>query len=253
MADRLESDKQQDSLISAEENRAMFDRIAGYYDSTNRVLTFGLDDFWRRRAVARLSPGPDLVYLDIGAGTGDIAIEILRQAPGSKVIGIDPSEGMLQLGREKIERKGISQFITLEVGDVLDLKYRDNSFDGAITSFCIRNVTDRKRGIEEICRVVRPGGKLVILELTQPTGFIMGPLFRLYANVVMPFITRIMSSVSAYRYLTASMADFPRPETVLALMRDAGLVNRRYAHMTGGIVTLFEGLVPEDKPSETGW
>ncbi len=130
---------------------------------------------------------------------------------------------------------------------MLNLKFGDNHFDAAITSFCIRNVTDRRRGLSEIYRVIRPGGKLVILELTQPTGFIMGPLFKIYAKVVMPLVTKVLSSVSAYRYLTASMVDFPRPESVLALMNETGFVNRKYGHMTGGIVTLFVGEVPEPR------
>src|SRR5208283_4015601 len=113
--------------------------------------------------------------------------------------------------REKVSKAGLQTQISLETADVLDLRFPDHYFDGAITSFCIRNVTDRRRGITEICRVVRPGGLLVILELTEPTGFVMKPLFRIYAGVIMPLVTKMMSSVSAYRYLSASMADFPRP------------------------------------------
>jgi demethylmenaquinone methyltransferase / 2-methoxy-6-polyprenyl-1,4-benzoquinol methylase len=233
-----------DSLISAEENRAMFDRIAGYYDGTNRILSLGLDAYWRRRAVARLSPLPDAKYLDVGCGTGDVSIEILRQAPGSNVAGIDRSEKMLEVGREKVSLAGLENSITLDKGDVLDLAYPDNYFDGAITSFCIRNVTDRRRGMEEIRRVILPGGSFVILELTEPTGFIMKPLFRIYAGVIMPLVTKMMSSVSAYRYLSASMADFPAPDTFTNLMAEAGFVNIEHTHMTSGIVTLFVGKVP---------
>lgn len=244
MLETTEHRKRQDSLISAEENRAMFDKIAGYYDGTNKILSLGLDGFWRRRAVASLSPAPGRKYLDVGCGTGDVAIEILRQAPDSNVIGIDRSERMLDIGREKINKAGLQTAISLEIADVLDLKFPDHYFDGAITSFCIRNVTDRRRGITEICRVVGPGGLLVILELTEPTGFVMKPLFRIYAGVIMPLVTKMMSSVSAYRYLSASMADFPRPETFTNLMAEAGFVNTRHTHMTGGIVTLFVGEVP---------
>lgn len=244
MPEKTEHRKRQDSLISAEENRAMFDKIAGYYDGTNKILSLGLDGYWRRRAVACLSPHPDGKYLDVGCGTGDVAIEILRQAPDSSVSGIDRSEKMVEIGRAKARGAGLENSISLDIGDVLDLAFPDNYFDGAITSFCIRNVTDRKRGLTEICRVVRPGGLLVILELTEPTGFIMRPMFRIYAGVIMPLLTKIMSSVSAYRYLSASMADFPRPEAFLSLMTEAGFVNTRHTHMTGGIVTLFVGQVP---------
>jgi demethylmenaquinone methyltransferase / 2-methoxy-6-polyprenyl-1,4-benzoquinol methylase len=244
MPEKTEHRKRQDSLISAEENRAMFDKIAGYYDGTNKILSLGLDGYWRRRAVACLSALPDGKYLDVGCGTGDVAIEILRQAPDSSVSGIDRSEKMVEIGRAKTGEAGLENSISLDIGDVLDLAFPDNHFDGAITSFCIRNVTDRRRGLMEICRVIRPGGLFVILELTEPTGIIMKPLFRIYAGLVMPLLTKVMSSVSAYRYLSASMADFPSPETFTNVMGEAGFVNIEHTHMTGGIVTLFVGRVP---------
>ncbi len=244
MSDNPKDLRKQDSLISAEENRSMFDSIAGYYDGTNKILSFGLDGLWRRRAVDRLGPVPGGRYLDVGCGTGDVSLEILRQAPGSNVVGIDQSQGMLLRGRAKIGAAGLSDSICLMEADVLDLRFENSSFDAAITSFCIRNVTDRERGLGEMRRVVRPGGRIVILELTQPAGRIMAPLFSIYARVAMPILTKIMSSVSAYRYLTDSMADFPRPELILSLMQDAGFIECSYVHMTGGIVTLFEGQVP---------
>jgi demethylmenaquinone methyltransferase/2-methoxy-6-polyprenyl-1,4-benzoquinol methylase len=244
MFDKSQDIRGQDSLTTAEENRLMFDSIARHYDGTNKILSFGLDGMWRRRAVSRLNLGAERRYLDVGCGTGDIALEILRQAPESKVVGIDPSQEMLSRGQLKISEAGLSDSISLIMGDVLGLKFEDESFDGAITSFCIRNVTDRRQGLSEIRRVVRPGGRLVILELTQPTGAIMRPLFSIYARVVMPIVTKIMSSVSAYRYLTDSMVDFPRPEMILDLMKEVGFIDRRYARMTGGIVTLFEGNKP---------
>ncbi len=236
--------KPQDSLTTAEENRSMFDAIAGYYDGTNKILSFGLDGLWRGRAVTRLQPVPGGKYLDVGCGTGDIALEILRRAPGSKVVGIDPSQGMLVRGQNKVSSAGLAESISLIPGDVLDLEFEDNSFDGAITAFCIRNVTNRKRALLEMSRVIRSGGRIVVLELTLPTGRIMEPLFKIYSRVAIPILTKIMSSVSAYRYLTDSMADFPRPDLILALMKEAGFVECRFRHMTGGIVTLFDGQVP---------
>lgn len=244
--------KTQDSLISAEDNRRMFDKIARYYDCTNRMLTFGLDARWRRRAVSRLALMMGSTYLDVGCGTGDMALEIVKQAPESRVVGIDPSEGMLALGRDKVRAAGLAPAITLAKGDVLDMKFSDDFFDGAITAFCIRNLTDRRRGLSEIFRVIRPGGLLVILELTQPLGPIMNPLFRIYGNVVMPLVTALLSSKSAYRYLTDSMANFPKPQEILGLLREVGFINRKYGHMTGGIVTLFEGQVPPAKPRDDG-
>jgi len=236
--------RRQDSLTTAEENRAMFDKIAGYYDGTNRILSLGFDESWRREGVASLEPKSGGSYLDVGCGTGDIALEILRQSPSSRVIGIDPSEGMLVLGREKVQAAGLTGAISLEKGDVLNLRFEDDSFDGAITSFCIRNVTDRRRALAEIFRVVRPGGLFVIVELTEPEGAIMRPLFRLYARVVMPLVTRVLSSASAYRYLADSMADFPRADTFTALMNQASFVDIAHRRLTGGIVTLFQARVP---------
>jgi demethylmenaquinone methyltransferase/2-methoxy-6-polyprenyl-1,4-benzoquinol methylase len=245
MSDEIKDVKRQDSLTTAEENRSMFDAIAGYYDGTNKILSFGLDGFWRSRAVTRLQPVPGGKYLDVGCGTGDIALEILRRAPGSKVIGIDPSQGMLVQGQNKVRSGGLADSISLIAGDVLDLEFEDNSFDGAITAFCIRNVTNRRLALREMSRVIRGGGRIVVLELTHPTGRIMEPLFNIYSRVVIPTLTKIMSSVSAYRYLTDSMADFPRPDLILALMKEAGFMNCEHRHMTGGIVTLFEGQVPK--------
>jgi demethylmenaquinone methyltransferase / 2-methoxy-6-polyprenyl-1,4-benzoquinol methylase len=230
-----------DALITANENRDMFDRIAPHYDGTNRILSIGLDRYWRRTAVKRLAPFAGGNYLDLGCGTGDVALEILNQQPGSRVTGIDPSEGMLELGTNKVRSAGLERSITLLKGDALALQFEDNVFDGAITSFCIRNITDRGRALEEINRVVRPGGSLVILELTHPGGPIMRPLFQVYTSFVFPLITGIMSSIPAYRYLAASMAHFPKPEALAASMKQAGFVRTEFSFLTWGIVTIFIG------------
>ena len=225
--------------MSARENREMFDLIASWYDGTNRLLSLSMDRYWRRRAVSLLAPGPDEVFLDIGCGTGDVALEILRQQPDCRVVGIDPSQGMLEIGRDKVEASGLGKSIELLEGSALDIQFPDHSFDGVITSFCIRNVTDRRRALFEFHRVLRPAGRVVILELTDPTGPVMAPLFRIYSNLVMPLVTKIMSSVSAYRYLTDSMADFPPAETFREIMEQVGFVSPEYFRMTGGITTVF--------------
>jgi demethylmenaquinone methyltransferase / 2-methoxy-6-polyprenyl-1,4-benzoquinol methylase len=230
----------QDALITAEENKAMFEYIAPYYDSTNRLLSLGLDAYWRKAAVRTLAPAPGRKYLDVGCGTGDTAIEILNQSPESTVVGVDPSDHMLALGLEKIQHLRLEPKITLQKGDALNLEYNDNEFDSAITSFCIRNVTDRKRALVEIRRVIKPGGRLIILELTEPQGQIMKPLFRLYSLVVMPIVTGLLSSASAYKYLADSMADFPKPGDFLGVLEVAGYKEVRFKHLTGGIVTIFE-------------
>ena len=240
---RKKSPKQWDSLISAEDGLAMFNEIANYYDRTNKILSLGLDGFWRRRAVTRLAPEPAKLYLDAGCGTGDVSILLAKRSPGSRVIGIDPSEAMLRVGISKVAKAGLSEKISMLQGNVLDLQFSDHCFDGVITAFCIRNVTDRKRALAEIFRVTRAGGLLVILELIEPDGM-MKPLFRLYSKMVIPLVTALMSSVPAYRYLSDSMADFPRPDAWLRLMEEAGFTNTESKPLTGGITTIFVGRTP---------
>ncbi len=241
-----------DALITSIENREMFDKIAPYYDGTNRILSLGLDQYWRRKAVTRLSPSAGGEYLDLGCGTGDIALEILRAQPDCRVTGIDLSEGMLELGRKKVRDAGLDAAITLVKADALALEFPDDSFDAAITSFCLRNITDRTRALEEIRRVVRPGGSLVILELTEPCGPLMRPLFRVYTNVVFPLVTGLMSSIPAYRYLAASMAHFPKSDAIAATMAQAGFVDTQCSFLTFGIVTLFVGRVGGEKARPEG-
>lgn len=240
---RNKASKQWDSLISAEDGLAMFDEIASYYDRTNKILSLGLDGLWRRRAVARLAPQADHVYLDVGCGTGDVSMLIAKRCPGSRVVGIDPSREMLQIGLSKVARAGLGEKISMLPGDVLNLQFPDKCFDGVITAFCLRNVTNRRRALAEICRVTRPGGALVILELIEPGG-IMKPLFRVYSKVIMPLVTALMSSVPAYRYLSDSMADFPRPDAWLRLMEEAGFRETASEPMTGGITRIFVGRTP---------
>lgn len=230
-----------DSLMTADQNREMFNYIAPYYDGANRILSIGLDKKWRRQAVKRLEPDEDNLYLDVGCGTGDISFEILRQNQTARIIGIDSSRSMLEIGWRKIRRYGVESQVSLREGDCLDLEFPDNTFDGAISVFCVRNVTNHNRAFSEIVRVLKPGAKLVIMELTEPGGPIMKPLFRIYSKTVMPFVTKIMSSVSAYKYLADSMAAFPKPDQIKGLMITTGMLEVRYFQMTGGIVTVFEG------------
>lgn len=230
-----------DSLMTADQNREMFNYIAPYYDGANRILSIGLDKKWRRQAVKRLEPDEDNLYLDVGCGTGDISFEILRQNQTARIIGIDSSRSMLEIGWRKIRRYGVESQVSLREGDCLDMEFPDNTFDGAISVFCVRNVTNHNRAFSEIVRVLKPGAKLVIMELTEPGGPIMKPLFRIYSKTVMPFVTKIMSSVSAYKYLADSMAAFPKPDQIKGLMITTGMLEVRYFQMTGGIVTVYEG------------
>jgi demethylmenaquinone methyltransferase/2-methoxy-6-polyprenyl-1,4-benzoquinol methylase len=251
-----------DSLISAAENRAMFDHIANWYDSTNRLLSMGFDVYWRREAVKALAPQAGGLYLDVGCGTADVALEILRRQDRCRVVGVDPSEGMLAVGRAKVARASSKRGeatppstaghgidagnygITLLRGDALNLQFPSGTFDGVITSFCVRNITDRRAALQEFKRVLEHGGRLVVLELTHPQGPIMGPLFRIYSRFVMPTVTRVMSSAPSYKYLVDSMADFSPPERFRRMVEEAGFEETGLRTMTGGITALFTGTAP---------
>ncbi len=229
--------------MSQAENRAMFRHIARHYDTTNKILSLGLDGYWRRRAISALSPRIHANYLDIGSGTGDVALAIAEEVLGCSVIGIDASMEMLEVGVGKAAARKLTEQLTFLPSNILDLPFADNSFDGAITSFCIRNVVDRRRALRETARVLKHGASLIVCELTEPRGPVMGPLFRFYSHVFMPVITRVLSSAAAYRYLADSMADFPVGEEFLRIMAESGFTKGTYKRVTGGIVTLYAARV----------
>ncbi|HUW33579.1 MAG TPA: class I SAM-dependent methyltransferase [Planctomycetota bacterium] len=254
-----------DSLITADENRRMFDAIARRYDIMNRLISLGLDRRWRRRAVELLGVAAGGRYLDVGSGTGDICIEILRREPAARVTGIDPSEAMLAIAHAKLRRARIAVAMSpcsqppmsptvsqtnsptavpsavLEVGDALALPYPDGLFAGVISAFVIRNVENRQKALREMRRVLRPNGRVVILELTTPRGRIMRQLHRLYGATVLPLAARAFSNREAYSYLVRSVREFPAPDQFVELMRQAGLREPACIPLSGGIVTLFTG------------
>lgn len=232
----------QESLQSADENRAMFDRIARRYDLMNSILSLGRHHYWRRRSVDLLEVREDGRYVDVGCGTGDVAAEILRQCPTGRVVGVDPAEAMLDVGRRKLDAAGLADRAELLVGDALSLPAEADAFDGAIAAFCLRNVTDRSAAIAEMGRVVRPGGKVAILELTRPRCPVLRAGHYVYSRVLAPLLgAAIARDRGAYRYLVDSVMDFPQPPAVLEMMARAGLAERREAPLTGGIVTVFVG------------
>ncbi len=229
-----------DSLLSAEDNRAMFDRIARRYDLMNTILSLGRHGHWRRRAVRRMNLRADGRYLDVGCGTGDVAMEILRQCPGCGVVGVDPAEGMLDLGRRKLAAAHLENRAALQVGDAMALPLEADSFDGAIAAFCLRNVTDRTACLAEMGRVVRPGGLVVILELTTPRGWLMRLGHRIYTRGLAPLLGGIVArDRGAYRYLVDSVMDFPGADAVLEMMTRAGLSDPRATALAGGAVTIL--------------
>ena len=217
----------------------MFDRIAGLYDRMNSVMTAGLHHEWRRRAadLAGLSPGDRA--LDVATGTGDLALELAtRVAPGGEVVGMDFSERMLELARAKA-----GALVRFESGNALALDYGDGEFDAATVGFGARNFSDLQRGLSEMARVVRPGGRVVVLEITIPRRPPLSTFFDLWFDHAIPALGRVVDS-QAYSYLPSSVKRFPGPEELAARMWDAGLREIRYVLTAGGIIALHVGTVP---------
>ena len=235
---------QRDSLISADDNRRMFDRIARRYDLLNKVVSLGMDRGWRRKAVAEMDPRAGERFLDVGCGTGDMGIEILRRQGGAKVVGIDLAEGMLDIARGKVAAAGLGGDVSFRIGDAERQAFDEGSFDGVVSAFCIRNVAHRALALEEMGRVIRPGGRAVILELTRPRGRALRAAHRLYNRWVVPLAGRVLSSGQAYRYLVDSIEDFPDPDHITTTMGEAGFRDVRRIGLTGGVVTLFVGRIP---------
>ena len=219
--------------------QAMFDRIAGLYDRMNSVMTAGLHHEWRRRAadLAELSPGDRA--LDVATGTGDLALELAtRVAPGGEVVGMDFSERMLEMARAKA-----GALVRFEPGNALALHYADGEFDAATVGFGARNFSDLQRGLSEMARVVRPGGRVVVLEITTPRRPPLSTFFDLWFDHAIPALGRVVDS-QAYTYLPNSVKRFPGPEELAARMWDAGLREIRYVLTAGGIIALHVGTVP---------
>jgi demethylmenaquinone methyltransferase/2-methoxy-6-polyprenyl-1,4-benzoquinol methylase len=200
---------------------AMFDRIARRYDLLNRVLSLGLDRRWRRKAAAALELGAGARVLDLACGTGDLALAILGRHPDAAMSGLDPSRAMLDIAADKAARRGVP--LALEVGIAEELPFEDAAFDGVSIAFGLRNVPDRARALAEMARVTRPGGRVVVLELGEPRGRLLGPIARFHIPRVVPRLGALLSGAREYRYLEKSIAAFPPPEEVTAMMRRAGL------------------------------
>lgn len=227
-----------DTLITANENRAMFDRIAPHYDAANRVMSLGMDRLWRRRAVHALAPAGAGRYLDIGTGTGDVAFEILRQAPAARTVGVDPSARMLAVAARKAAAGGLGSRVAFEAGDALQLPFAAGAFDGVISAFCFRNIVNRRAALAEMCRVLRDGGRVVVLELTHPDRWYVRPFYRVYGAVI-PLVGFCAGDAGAYRYLVQSIAEFPRPGEVAAMIGASGFDGVRHEPLCGGIVSVF--------------
>ena len=221
----------------------LFGRIAPVYDLMNRLMSVGLDGRWRLFAAQRLALGPDEVALDLGAGTGDLSIAVIRQAgPGARVIGMDITPEMLERGRAKLARLGLQDRIELRVGDAEHIDLAENSVDGCCSAFTVRNLTDRGQGFREMLRVVRPGRRVVCLEISHPPGNVFRLLFHFYFYKLAPLFGSIIGKAfEAYHYLPQSLTTFPDAPALQALMEEAGWQDVHFYRLARGMVAVHVG------------
>jgi demethylmenaquinone methyltransferase/2-methoxy-6-polyprenyl-1,4-benzoquinol methylase len=231
-----------DSAQFAGQVNRMFDRVAGRYDALNSVMTAGLHHRWRERAADRAELSPGDSALDVCCGTGDLALELAgRVSPGGHVVGCDFSEPMLDLAREKAGRRGAGG-VRFEWADALSLPYDAGRFDAVTVGFGVRNLANLERGLGEMTRVLRPGGRLVVLEITQPTRPPLSTFYSLWFDRIVPVLGSFSSDSEAYSYLPESVRSFPAPNRLAELMDGAGLTRVRWTVLAGGIIAIHSGV-----------
>lgn len=222
--------------------KRMFDSIAGTYDQLNHTLSFGIDRIWRKKGIAYLRPFAPKSILDIATGTGDLAIYMQRKLNADRIIGADISEGMMDVGRQKVAEAGLSEHISFEYQDCTALTYAEDSFDAVTAAFGVRNFEDIEQGIREMYRVLRPNGHVMILELSTPEHFPMKQLYSIYSKWVIPTIGRLFSKEqSAYSYLPASIKVVPQGKVMTDLLSHVGFSEVQARTLTFGICSLYTG------------
>jgi len=220
----------------------MFDSISGNYDFLNHFLSLGIDIRWRRKAIKLLGPGKPELILDVATGTGDFAVEALKLNP-VKVIGIDISEGMLNVGRKKMKDRGYDSRIELISGDSENLPFEENKFDAVIVAFGVRNFENLEKGLAEMHRVLRPGGRMVVLEFSRPRMFPFKQLYNFYFNFILPKIGKLISKdPAAYTYLPESVQAFPDGEIFTGILSRIGFKDTLCKPLTFGISSLYTGI-----------
>ena len=219
----------------------MFNNISKRYDLLNHLLSLGIDIYWRKQAIKLLKPKQPKLMLDIATGTADFAIEALKLNP-DKVIGVDISEGMLDMGRKKLTRRGLDDRIELQLGDSERLPFEDNKFDAIIVAFGVRNFEHLEQGLADMYRVLKPGGTTVILEFSKPTKFPFKQLYNFYFKNILPLIGKIISQdQSAYTYLPESVQAFPDGNAFLEAMEEVGYNQTQCKTLTFGISSIYVG------------
>ena len=240
MSYRQETIKPYNEGDKAAQVEQMFDNIAPAYDTLNHRLSWNIDRGWRRKAIRQLAPFHPQAILDIATGTGDFAILAAEMLKPQRLIGADISEGMMEIGHHKVQEKGMQHIISFEKEDCTRLSYPEASFDAVTAAFGIRNFADLDKGLSEMCRVLKPGGHLSIVELTTPVSFPMRQLFHIYAHTVLPVYGRLISKdQSAYSYLTKTIEAFPQGERMVEILQKAGFSEASFKRLTFGICTMY--------------
>jgi demethylmenaquinone methyltransferase/2-methoxy-6-polyprenyl-1,4-benzoquinol methylase len=226
--------------------RRMFDRIAGVYDLMNRVMTAGLDRRWRDFAARQIALEAGQRALDVGTGTGDLAIALARSsAPSARVVAVDFAPEMLERGRRKLTRLGLEGRVEFQQGDGEHLDFPDATFDACCSAFVARNLTDVQRGFAEMLRVVKPGGRVVCLEMSHPRNLLFASLFHLYFDRIVPLLGRLIGrAFEAYSYLPTSVTTFPNAPHLQQIMEAAGWEDVRYYYRAGGVVAIHVATRP---------
>jgi demethylmenaquinone methyltransferase/2-methoxy-6-polyprenyl-1,4-benzoquinol methylase len=233
--------KEDDAAKKAQVAR-MFDSISWRYDFLNHFLSVGVDIYWRKRAMRELKALKPRLILDVATGTGDLAIQAVKSLDPEKIIGVDISTGMMDLGRKKIEEKGLSKKIELRRGDSENLPFEENKFDAVIVAFGVRNFENLEKGLAEMYRVVKPGGKVVVLEFSKPDKFPFREFYGLYFRFVVPIVGRMVSKdKSAYDYLPESIHAFPRGKAFVSILDRLGFKNTACKPLTFGISSIYTG------------
>jgi len=220
----------------------MFDSISGNYDFLNHFLSLGIDIRWRKKAVKMLAPGNPKLILDVATGTGDFAVETLKLNP-DKVIGIDISEGMLEVGRKKMKDRGYDSKIEMLSGDSENLPFEENKFDAVVVGFGVRNFENLEKGLAEMYRVLKPGGRMVVLEFSKPKMFPFKQLYNFYFNFILPKIGKLISrDPAAYTYLPESVQAFPDGNNFVGILNRIGFKDTLCKPLTLGISSLYTGI-----------
>lgn len=220
----------------------MFDNIAPYYDLLNRVLSLGIDKMWRKRAIKLLQEDNPQYILDVATGTADVALQIANTLTPKKIIGVDISNEMLAIGREKIAKKNLQKVITLEAGDSESLPFEDNTFDAITVAYGVRNFENLEQGLSEMYRVLKPNGKMVVLEFSKPTIFPFKQLFNFYFANILPTVGKWTSKdPKAYRYLYESVQAFPDGKKFVTILDELGFQSTKFIPLSLGICSIYLG------------